>query len=173
MQFSNYDQIANDYKAGDRKWRPITEDYAHHMLNVLPPARMSFGAFVCSEPYTHNEEGHAVYFCCRSSKGVNYAVMGTLKEWDSRSLLKLPDAQKSLTQQDVRAHRDTGNCPYCGCDSLYFDTLEEQQADVYQEVCCNECERKWTNIYRFVGIVQELEDEATVYISDIASTLLD
>lgn len=172
MNYATYDQLANDYKAGDRKWRPITEDYAEHMLNVVPPVRMSFGAYVCSEPYTHNNDGRGVYFCCRSIKGTNYAVMGTIQEWDSRSLLQLK-TDKMLTRQDVVNHRDSGDCPYCGGADLNWDNLEAENRDVYQQVTClvPGCGERWTNVYHFVSIVQEREMDATVYVSDDAERL--
>jgi len=59
-----------------------------HFLECVPPKRMERGAFVCGEPYTHNDKGEGVYLCGREIAGKHIAQYGTLKQFDNRELFK-------------------------------------------------------------------------------------
>ncbi len=78
----------NVLKSDMSKAMEIDEDTFDHFLGCVPPIRQVSRAFACGEPYTHNNEGQAIYLCCFYNGSKYYAQYGTTKQFDKRELFK-------------------------------------------------------------------------------------
>ncbi len=61
-----------------------TEDVYWSMLESVPPAYQDRNGFVTSEPYSHNDDGIAMYFCFVENFGIEsitIAFLGTIAEY--------------------------------------------------------------------------------------------
>lgn len=91
------DKLANDYKTGARVLRAISADDATWYRDCVPPKRFEGNAFVCGEPYTHNEEGRGIYLGVVYLGRQYWACYVSLAEWDDRQILKFPFEEKEKT----------------------------------------------------------------------------
>jgi hypothetical protein len=58
--------VEQNYCAGKFEWVPIKQGIAWHFLEALPPLEFNGGdSFAVGEPYTHANDGRAVYLCIR------------------------------------------------------------------------------------------------------------
>lgn len=68
-----YPTVEKMYRNGDRSWLEVSAETYDEMLDVLPPIRMSGGAFMVGEAWDHDERGglysayveHKDRFFCR------------------------------------------------------------------------------------------------------------
>lgn len=44
------------------EWAEISEDYYNEILGAVPPIAMESNKFICSEPYSTNDDGGDIYF---------------------------------------------------------------------------------------------------------------
>lgn len=58
-----------NYACKSAEWTLTTKNMFYEMLEVLPPVAMHSGAFLSSEPWTHNANGQAVYAAFRQLPG--------------------------------------------------------------------------------------------------------
>jgi len=77
-------EIQSDYS----KIVEMTEKAYNFFLNGMPPLRFNSVSFLTSEPYTHNNEGEAVYLAAIKTKNKYFAQMSTRNDYDNRKLFK-------------------------------------------------------------------------------------
>lgn len=68
-------------KASPEQWIPTTETMYWDMLECLPPAAHSGGAFLVGEPDRHNSEGKAVYAGFKQTTSGFFARYLTLEQF--------------------------------------------------------------------------------------------
>ena len=68
-------------KAAPSEWFTTTESMYWDMLEAVPPAAMSNGAFLVGEAERHNEQGEAVYACFKKRGETFTARYMTLREF--------------------------------------------------------------------------------------------
>lgn len=68
-------------KATPTEWIETTEGMYWTSLEAVPPRAGGLGRFLVGEPYTHNENGQAVYACFKSEGGKYFARYMTLQEF--------------------------------------------------------------------------------------------
>lgn len=56
-----WDELWAAMKAAPEAWIETTDKMYEHMLGVVPPRAQLGEWFLVGEPYTHNDEGKAVY----------------------------------------------------------------------------------------------------------------
>lgn len=78
---SAYPWVIEYYYDGEGKWRQIDEYHYDWFLGCVPPVMMTSNGFLCSEPYTHQDDGQAVYLGCRCHDGKFYAKLMTTREY--------------------------------------------------------------------------------------------
>ncbi len=71
----------NNYKTKNSQWLEIDEDYFDHLLNVLPPIFLDNNSFLSSEPFSHTEEGAAIYITAKKEGDSYYAKLATRIEY--------------------------------------------------------------------------------------------
>lgn len=78
----------NEAKKFPYKAIEMCEEAYYNFLECVFPKRMDGPAYVCGEPYTHNNKGIAIYLCGIERNNKFYAQYGTVKEFDQRKLFK-------------------------------------------------------------------------------------
>lgn len=81
---SGLDHLNNNIKEAVE----MSEESYWHFLECVPPKRMVSKAFVCGEPYTHNNKGEGIYLCGIQSGDRFFAQYGTIREFDAKELFK-------------------------------------------------------------------------------------
>lgn len=84
------------YYEGKGKWCEISEEAYNWYLGCVFPTKMSGNGFLCGEPYTHQDDGFAVYLGCREEGSKYYAKMMTAKEYHSKMNEPIIDGRKGL-----------------------------------------------------------------------------
>ena len=82
--------LRNDLQNDDRIWREIDGDSFDEMMNCVPPLRLNSLGFLSSEPYTHLQNGDAIYLSCIAANEKFWAAYLTLKDWKSVSIKSIP-----------------------------------------------------------------------------------
>ena len=64
----------------------------------------------------------------------------------------------------IRERIDQEQCIYCGAgrNDLSFENVEIDGEQAFQSVSCVKCERNFTEVYRFIGV---LDDQGTEILS--------
>lgn len=69
-----------------------------------------------------------------------------------------------VTPELVARYEESAACPFCGSEANRdFGSYESTEDSVYQEISCETCECRWTDIYRFVGLFPQ-DNEEPVYM---------
>lgn len=91
-----YPWAVDYYYEGKGRWCEISEEAYDWYLGCVFPTKMSGNGFLCGEPFTHQDDGFAVYLGCREENGKYYAKMMTSKEYYSKMNETIIDGRKAL-----------------------------------------------------------------------------
>jgi hypothetical protein len=91
-----YPWAVDYYYEGKGKWCEINEEAYNWYLGCVFPTKMSSNGFLCGEPYTHQNDGFAVYLGCREEGTKYYAKMMTGREYHSKMNEPINDRRKGL-----------------------------------------------------------------------------
>lgn len=65
----------------------------------------------------------------------------------------MEDKAKGFTASRKRSYlRHGSTCPYCGSNAITGDSVDIEGSGAWQEVYCQECGRRWRDIYRLVNV---------------------
>lgn len=59
----------------------VNSDFYNEMLGSVPPAFMDNDGFVSGEPYKHNSQGVAMYYCFKYKKPRIIGFLATIKDY--------------------------------------------------------------------------------------------
>jgi DNA-directed RNA polymerase subunit RPC12/RpoP len=62
-------------------------------------------------------------------------------------------SEKLTAEQKKKYMNGGGNyCPYCSSKDIGGDRIESDSDSAWQVISCDNCNRCWTDIYKFVGV---------------------
>jgi len=65
----------------------------------------------------------------------------------------MADKLKKLTVKKKRSYLRHGSCcPYCGSISITGESVDIDGTGAWQEVDCQECGRRWRDVYRLADV---------------------
>ena len=62
-----------------------------------------------------------------------------------------------LTEEQIKKYIEGGgvSCPHCGSQDIEGGFVEIVSGEAWQDVTCNHCGKKWTDIYKLKSIEEE------------------